>query len=887
MDQLLAFALPCLQSFFQPELRSGVNLRLGLFEQYQTPTHLVKRFFFPTAGRSFDFSSAVPDWDAPFVNLTENELLNLAYSRRLPTYLNSDQLFVPLPSASHSIHLSKLAYPLFGPDETSFGAVLEVEVQDLTEGAISEELREALAIFGTALANARRFGETQNKLRQLETLNANRDELIRQPDLRLMLEITVRRAMTLLNAEGGTFYLADYEHKEVECFIDLNPAHNMTGVRLKFGEGLAGRVVETGQLFYVDDYNTWEGRSTKFGVEAVFKAILGAPVIWNQQVIGILSLMSYRAERTFTEQDAALLDQFATQAASVISLNRMLEDTRRSERELELLNQAATLVNRNLELPAICEAFITQLADKFGYRYIFIYLKDEDGRIRIKAKSGYESYMTELDENVGICGRVLRTGQAQLVRNAALDPDFVYHTPLTGGVYVPLMYKAELLGIIGIEVNESRVGESDLRLLENLGAHLSVAIKNAYLFKQFDQQTNQSIRRNQELEAVFFGLNEGLLILRKGEGQIEFQINPEGLRLLGWGEHTPTQAELSDPTAYEMHLPVPGARSFYERSELPPAARPLRREEWPDYRAMRGERFSSFELLVKGHDGHLRSLTFAGAPLTNTQGEVVQAVIVFHDVTALRAVEQMRDGFLSLVSHDIRAPLAAITGYAEQAQENLSLDSPKALEGVRRSLQVILRHTERLSRLVSDLLDMARLESGRLRLDLHPYNLAPLVRNACRYIIETMPSQIDWEADPAAPERLYFNLELDRTIPKVLIDQERFDQVLMNLISNAVKYSDHGGEIHVKVTADPANPAYALLSIQDQGMGIDPEKLSNLFSRFYRTEQAEQSGFGGTGLGLYICRMMVEALNGRIRAESAGAGQGTTFYVTLPFTTLK
>ena len=885
MKRLLTFAFPHLQNFFRQQLQAPVNLRLGFYQHFLSQKTLAQQFIFPPEGRAQDFPTGTPDWYDDKLSLDTPSLCAKAFLHRQAAYLTADRLVTLLP-ADTSVRLSRLAYPLATDGDTNPVAILEIELREPVEVSLSAGLREALELFGVALANARRFEETRHSLDRMESLAANREELFWQPDLRLTLEMTVRRAMTLLEADGGTFYLADYEHHEVECYIDLNSTRNFTGIRLNFGEGVAGSVIHTGQAVIVDNYAEWDGRAEALGDNPGFVAILGVPVIWENEVIGIISLMNYVPGHVFHPKDAELLSHFAEQAAAAIFFSRTLEATRRSKRELELLNQTAALVNSNLDLTAICEVMVNELADKFGYRCVFIYLREEDGQIHFKAQRGYDQYMLTLDEHTGVCGRAIRTRQPQLVRNASLDPDYFFNMPTTGGVYMPILHQADLLGIMGVEVIESRVGEADLRLLETLSAHLSVAIRNAQLFKEIDRQSTQLQRRNQELETVFSGLNEGLLISHKvADHEWELQANPEGMRLLGWGEHIPNNAELGSEANYELHLPVPGARSFYDRAEVPPAARPLRFEEWPVARAIRGERFSNFELLVKGPDGQRRVLSFAGAPMHNAEGEVVQALVVFHDVTALRAVEQMRDSFLSLVSHDLRTPLAAISGYAEQALYSLETLDNKAQEMARRSLQVILRHSDRLNRLVGDLLDMARLESGRLRLDLHPYNLAPLIRNACFYIIETMPSQIGWAPDPQRPDNPYFRLELDRNLPKVLLDQERFDQVLSNLLSNAVKYSNQGGEILITLAPDQFEPGFARLSIRDQGIGIEPEKLSRLFNQFYRTEQAEQGGFGGTGLGLYICRLMVEAHNGRIQVESDGPNRGTTFHVMMPFAT--
>lgn len=883
MEGLLDFALPQLQSLFQQQFETRVNLRLGWVETFAASSSPTLHIGFPPKGRAQDFPSTDSDWGHSGLDITRNSLIEFAYRQNTPVYLDPQNQFRLLLPLEQSVEMGRMAYPLVSSHEPHPGAILEVELFQIVTTSLSPELHEALELFGTALTNAHRFEYAQNKIHRMETIITNHDEVSGQPDLRQTLLTTVRRAMSLLQADGGTFYLADYEHQEAECLIDLNNNRDLTGIRMKFGEGIVGRVIVSGQPLSVSDYRVWEGRALELG-DVNVKAIIGVPVIWQDEIIGALSVMNYEGQREFSQSDAQSLALFAEQAASAISLNRSLEATLRSKRELELLNQAAVLVNSNLEVPAICETLVSELADNFGYPCVFIYLREDDGKLRVQAIRGYDTYFVTVDENAGVCGRAVRLRQTQLVRDAALDPDFLATVPgISGGVYVPMMHGDELFGLMGVELTNPRTTQADQRLLESLSAHLTTAIRNAQLFREVDRQANQLQRRNQELEAVFAGLSEGLAIINYDEDKIKLQVNPEGLRLLGWGNRNPSPDELNDVSQYEVYLPVAGARAYYDRAEVPPVARQLRLEEWPISRVMRGEKFSGVELLCKGPDGQLRVISYAGSPLTNAEGKVVQGVIVCHDVTAIRAVEQMRDSFLSLVSHDLRTPLIAISGYAEQAQFGLEIGDEKGVATVRRSLQVITRHSERLNRLVSDLLDMARLESGRLRLDRHPYNLAPLLRNACHYILETMPDMVGWEYNPQHPKRPWFRLELDRTLPKVPLDQERFDQVLSNLLSNAVKYSDQGGEILISLITDPDDPHCARLEIRDQGIGIESEKLSRLFNQFYRTEIAEQGGFSGVGLGLYICRLMVEAHNGRIRAESAGPGQGSTFYVSLPF----
>ncbi|NPC70758.1 PAS domain S-box protein [Corallococcus exiguus] len=229
--------------------------------------------------------------------------------------------------------------------------------------------------------------------------------------------------------------------------------------------------------------------------------------------------------------------------------------------------------------------------------------------------------------------------------------------------------------------------------------------------------------------------------------------------------------------------------------------------------------------------------------------------------TALRLASEAKDAFLAAASHELRTPLAAAKGHAHLALLKLGGQTEA---GPGKSLQIINRQIDRMAKLVEDLLDISRLQAGRLSLELEPFDLSQLVletRDRMAVLSQTHELKVE------VPERL-----------EGTWDRGRLDQVLTNLLSNAIRYSPEGGQVLVRVVAEGDGGVH--LSVKDQGVGIPSEKQRLIFERFGR---AHGSKYGGLGLGLTISQGIVEQHGGRIWAESTGtAGQGSTFNVWLP-----
>ncbi len=279
------------------------------------------------------------------------------------------------------------------------------------------------------------------------------------------------------------------------------------------------------------------------------------------------------------------------------------------------------------------------------------------------------------------------------------------------------------------------------------------------------------------------------------------------------------------------------------------------------FRALRGEAVSSQEFLLVRPDVSPMPMMCSATPLWEN-GAVTGAVVVLTDISVQREVQsrleeasRLKDEFLSLASHELRTPVTSIRLFSEMAARRPETVQPKLLD-------TLLRQADLLVRLVNDLLDLSRMQIGRLPIEMRPLDLLALVREVCER--------------PLPERRLTFCPPEEESL-LVNGDPMRLEQVFTNLLDNAVKYSHEGSRIWLRVGRRGEK---ALAEVQDEGIGIAPEHLPHIFERFYKPG-AQRPAYSGLGVGLYISREIVEHHGGRIWAESE-VSQGSTFFVELP-----
>jgi two-component system phosphate regulon sensor histidine kinase PhoR len=349
------------------------------------------------------------------------------------------------------------------------------------------------------------------------------------------------------------------------------------------------------------------------------------------------------------------------------------------------------------------------------------------------------------------------------------------------------------------------------------------------------------VGEKEKLDSILRCMNEGVLVLDP-RGRLILS-NHNAQRMFGLPQATPAGASLMEISRRpQMRKLVDEILAF-------------------DHSAKRFVKEVSFD------EG--RWLGVTAAELRGVDEKAVGHILVFHDVTELKRLEMMRADLVANVSHELRTPLTAIRGYAETLLQSPPADRKEA----ERFLDIIQRHSERLGRLIDDLLTLSDLESGKIQL--HQENIRPA--EMIRRVLEIFH-------DRAMKKNVELSEALEPAVPEIIGDSDRLQQLLINLIDNALKYTPEGGTISVSAApaVDGGIPAVEV-AVADTGCGVSEKDLPRLTERFYRVDKARSREMGGTGLGLAIVKHIVQAHGGRLEIESR-IQKGTTVRVFLPAT---
>jgi two-component system phosphate regulon sensor histidine kinase PhoR len=444
--------------------------------------------------------------------------------------------------------------------------------------------------------------------------------------------------------------------------------------------------------------------------------------------------------------------------------------------------------------------------------FLYVAVPVAGGVLRVAADTA------QIDAEVAALQRALAlAGAAGLLLAAALAAGFA--TLLTRRVQ-------ELRGVVKAIAAGDLAQRLPWRSGDELGAIASALDEMA---EQLRRRLAQANAEQERLRAVLQGMVEGVLVLDRG-GRV-ILANPRLRELFGvWG-------------------PVEGrpALEVIRRADVEGALEAAARTPEPVSREIQ-----------LGSDGRQLEMHAVRFP---AHGSLLGTVAVFHDVTEIRRLEGIRRDFVANVSHELRTPLTAIRGFAETLRA-----SELAPEQRRQYLDVILRHADRLTALIEDLLELSRIEGGTRDLALEPVDVGSLARG----LLQDLKPRLDakrlegrFHAEPA---------------PRALGDRRALEQVLLNLLDNAIKYSEPGGRIELRVSGSAAG---VRIDVSDTGIGIPEPDRARIFERFYRVDKARSRDLGGTGLGLAIVKHLVQAQDGEVFVSSR-EGEGSTFSVRLP-----
>ncbi len=626
---------------------------------------------------------------------------------------------------------------------------------------------------------------------------------------------------------------------------------------------------------------------------------LAAALRLNNAVLGWISVDNTPSGRHIGPEHAPELTAYAYEAAAALDKTRLHQAATRRAQELAALVEVSIAVAAQRDPKAVCGVAMEQLVSRFGYEFVNAYLRDDRGLV-MQAQFGYEQSFETIAEQ-GVIGRTMRLGVPQFVADVRLDPDYVSAgKDIVAEVCVPILIGNEAKGVINVE--SPRPGELDLQtqeLLILLARQIAITVERGNLLEEERRRANQAEALTRATAVIAFNLDVGDIyqqvlsllgtVVRfdtasvfKIEGGIASSIvghDREQDRFFGTGIQFPAA---EDPIFGPwLQGEPPGPVLILDTQRDPRWANLASKNA--EYIGM-GRTYMAIPLIVEGE--LVGALTLTSFRPHAFDEMTVAATLEFAERltralrnarvyeleraanTRLQSIMRVQDDFVATVSHELRTPLTSILGFSE----NL-LDHWDRFDDAHRQVSVvkIQRAGKRLHRLVRDLLQISRLEAGTTRVHAGPLHLLPIIRQA----VEELSLEFDGQV-------VHIGAGMEDAM--LWSDGDRLRQVIGNLLDNAAKYSAHGAPISISwATEHP----WGVLGVHDHGPGIQADDLPRLFQRFSKLHSVARAGHTGTGLGLYICKQVIESLGGTIWYECGEQDRPegrSAFHIRLPLT---
>jgi signal transduction histidine kinase len=533
-------------------------------------------------------------------------------------------------------------------------------------------------------------------------------------------------------------------------------------------------------------------------------------------------------------------------------------------RRLEIVATLGERLSGILKVEELLADLVNQIKENFGYYHAHIYLFDERQENLVVAEGTGEAgiemklrgHSIRLDAPTSLVARAARNKEIVRVDNVREAKDWLPN-PLLPETYsemaVPIISEGEVVGVLDVQEDEiGGLDESDANLLRSLSNQVAVAMRNARLFEETQSAFREVERLNRQLTRQAWE-EFGQELTTSGYrfvGGVKTQTRPASDAWLAPMEQAATDRQLvmqlypGNGEAPRAELAVP----LILRGQVI-GLLGVKREEVPDW--------SEDEMVAVETIANQIALALENARLSKEQEKTI---------VQLKEVDRLKSEFLTSMSHELRTPLNSIIGFADVLLQGIDGElNEMAVNDIR----LIYNSGQHLLALINDILDLSKIEAGKMELVREPVNVQTAIQDvlaASSSLVKNKPVEI--------------LVDVEETMPPIYADRLRFNQILLNLVSNAAKFTDKGN-ITLKARVPKYAPDKMEVSVIDTGIGIPPEKIKTIFDRFRQADSSTTRQYGGTGLGLAICKQLIEMHDGEIWIESA-VNVGSTFAFTIP-----
>ncbi len=664
-------------------------------------------------------------------------------------------------------------------------------------------------------------------------------------ELRVVLQRVLDLIIENIGGSNGSLIVLDEDGNPMDSiiFVDGKVIEETTEqLRFTLDKGLAGWVFRERETALVEDTSQddrWIKPPSDKKNHKGPKSALSVPLILGDEILGIMTL-THPDTNFFKSDHLELVEAIAAQAAVAVLNGRLYEKSRRRGQTLSAIASSTSAISASLNIDEVLQSILAETTNALNVEAVSLALIDEDDqKIVFRAATGAKSASIiglRIDIGKGIAGWVAKTGTAVIVPEAHDDPRFYASADQNTGfrthaiACAPIRSQGTMVGVLeAINPKGRSFIEDDLAFLEGIGNIAGAAIEHAQLFEQVE------LARSRYLE--LFEDSVDSIFITDLDGNI-MEVNLQALELTGFSTR-----ELEGMSIHHFH-----------------------QADWKilgtDLENIESGETLSYESTLQGAKGEDVFVDIYVHRIDVEGKQYLQWIL--RDITERHNLDTLREDLASMIFHDLRSPLANIVSGLGVLEMMLPADNDPAIRSV---LDIAMRSTERVQRLATSLLDTSRMEAGQTVGSPTPIDLSEITSEA-----------IEANLPVADSRKVKLSGAFPKKLPKVMVDGEMIKRVIINLIENALKYSDEESKISLGAKRDGE---WVRVWVADEGRGIAPDEQKRIFEKFTRVRSGSKGNTKGLGLGLAYCKLAVEGHGGKIWAESE-AGKGAKFIFTIP-----